>query len=31
MQRLKQQGYANVEVRVGNGYSGWPEHAPFDG
>ena len=29
-QRLKQQGYANVEVRVGNGYSGWPEHAPFD-
>jgi protein-L-isoaspartate(D-aspartate) O-methyltransferase len=30
MQRLKQQGYANVEVRVGNGYSGWQEHAPFD-
>src|SRR5215831_10630704 len=30
MQRLKQQGYTNVEVRVGNGYSGWPEHAPFD-
>jgi hypothetical protein len=29
-QRLKQQGYTNVEVRVGNGYSGWPEHAPFD-
>ena len=28
--RLKQQGYTNVEVRVGNGYSGWPEHAPFD-
>ena len=27
MQRLKQQGYTNVEVRVGNGYSGWPEHA----
>jgi protein-L-isoaspartate(D-aspartate) O-methyltransferase len=19
-----------VEVRVGNGYHGWPEHAPFD-
>jgi len=30
IQRLKQQGYTNVEVRVGNGYSGWPEHAPFD-
>jgi protein-L-isoaspartate(D-aspartate) O-methyltransferase len=29
-QRLKQQGYTNVEVCVGNGYSGWPEHAPFD-
>jgi protein-L-isoaspartate(D-aspartate) O-methyltransferase len=27
--RLKRQGYNNVEVRVGNGYSGWPEHAPF--
>jgi protein-L-isoaspartate(D-aspartate) O-methyltransferase len=30
MQRLKRQGYANVEVRVGNGCFGWPEHAPFD-
>jgi protein-L-isoaspartate(D-aspartate) O-methyltransferase len=29
-QRLKQQGYTNVEVRVGNGYFGWPEHAPFE-
>lgn len=29
-QRLKRQGYANVEIRVGNGYSGWPQHAPFD-
>ncbi len=27
---LKRQGYTNIEVRVGNGYSGWPEHAPFD-
>ena len=24
-------GYANVETRVGDGYYGWPEHAPFDG
>jgi protein-L-isoaspartate(D-aspartate) O-methyltransferase len=30
IQRLKQQGYANIEVRVGNGYTGWPQHAPFD-
>jgi protein-L-isoaspartate(D-aspartate) O-methyltransferase len=28
--RLKREGYTNVEVRVGNGYFGWPEHAPFD-
>jgi protein-L-isoaspartate(D-aspartate) O-methyltransferase len=29
-QRLKREGYTNVEVRSGNGYFGWPEHAPFD-
>ncbi len=23
-------GYRNVEVRVANGYYGWPEHGPFD-
>jgi protein-L-isoaspartate(D-aspartate) O-methyltransferase len=23
-------GYRNVEVRTGNGYLGWAEHAPFD-
>jgi protein-L-isoaspartate(D-aspartate) O-methyltransferase len=23
-------GYANVEVRSGDGYAGWPERAPFD-
>ena len=28
--RLGRQGYANIELRVGNGYHGWPEHAPFD-
>jgi len=27
---LKRLGYANVEVRCGDGYRGWPEHAPFD-
>ncbi len=30
VQRLKRQGYTNVAVRVGNGYAGWPERAPFD-
>jgi protein-L-isoaspartate(D-aspartate) O-methyltransferase len=23
-------GYANVHVRIGDGYTGWPEEAPFD-
>jgi protein-L-isoaspartate(D-aspartate) O-methyltransferase len=23
-------GYGNVVLRTGNGYYGWPEHAPFD-
>lgn len=27
---LDAQGYANVDVRFGDGYRGWPEHAPFD-
>jgi protein-L-isoaspartate(D-aspartate) O-methyltransferase len=30
VRRLKEQGYANIAVREGNGYFGWPEHAPFD-
>jgi protein-L-isoaspartate(D-aspartate) O-methyltransferase len=29
-QRLNRQGYSNVQIKVGNGYHGWPEHAPFD-
>jgi protein-L-isoaspartate(D-aspartate) O-methyltransferase len=29
-QVLRRLGYSNVEVRVGDGYAGWPEHAPFD-
>jgi protein-L-isoaspartate(D-aspartate) O-methyltransferase len=28
--RLAELGYANVEVRSGDGYLGWPEKAPFD-
>jgi len=29
-ERLKDLGYANVEVKIGDGYQGWSEHAPFD-
>jgi protein-L-isoaspartate(D-aspartate) O-methyltransferase len=29
--RLSELGYRNVEVRIGDGYAGWPEKAPFDG
>jgi protein-L-isoaspartate(D-aspartate) O-methyltransferase len=28
--RLADLGYDNVEIRCGDGYRGWPEHAPFD-
>jgi protein-L-isoaspartate(D-aspartate) O-methyltransferase len=27
---LARLGYTNVEVRQGDGWRGWPEHAPFD-
>ena len=30
-ERLDDLGYDNVTVRQGDGYYGWPEHAPFDG
>ncbi len=30
-ERLRGIGYRNVEVLCGDGYRGWPEHAPFDG
>lgn len=29
-ERLANLGYANVQVRAGDGYRGWPEAAPFD-
>lgn len=29
--RLKEMGYKNIYVRIGDGYKGWPEKAPFDG
>jgi protein-L-isoaspartate(D-aspartate) O-methyltransferase len=28
---LADTGYANVQVRHGDGYGGWPDQAPFDG
>jgi protein-L-isoaspartate(D-aspartate) O-methyltransferase len=28
---LRELGYTNAHVRVGDGYAGWPEAAPFDG
>jgi protein-L-isoaspartate(D-aspartate) O-methyltransferase len=28
---LDRLGYANVTVKAGDGYAGWPQHAPFDG
>jgi protein-L-isoaspartate(D-aspartate) O-methyltransferase len=27
---LAELGYRNVQVRIGDGYAGWPEQAPFD-
>lgn len=29
-ERLEQLGYRNATIRHGDGYRGWPEHAPFD-
>jgi len=29
--RLQLLGYRNIEFLVGNGYAGWPDHAPYDG
>ncbi len=29
--RLSQLGYNNIETRIADGYTGWSEHAPFDG
>jgi protein-L-isoaspartate(D-aspartate) O-methyltransferase len=29
-ERLKRLGYSNVTTKVGDGYLGWVEHAPFD-
>jgi len=29
-QRLRRQKYTNIELKIGNGYYGLPEHAPYD-
>lgn len=28
--RLQELGYTNIRTRIGDGYKGWPEQAPFD-
>jgi len=28
--RLEELGYRNIEMKIGDGYQGWPEKAPFD-
>jgi protein-L-isoaspartate(D-aspartate) O-methyltransferase len=30
IETLRRVGCTNVQVRVGDGYRGWPEHAPYD-
>jgi len=29
--KLKKAGYKNIHVKIGDGYLGWPDKAPFDG
>jgi protein-L-isoaspartate(D-aspartate) O-methyltransferase len=29
-ERFQELGYRNIVARIGDGYAGWPEHAPFD-
>jgi protein-L-isoaspartate(D-aspartate) O-methyltransferase len=28
--RLEELGYGNIEIKIGDGYKGWPEKSPFD-
>jgi protein-L-isoaspartate(D-aspartate) O-methyltransferase len=30
IETLKELGYDNIQVKIGDGYQGWTEHAPFD-
>jgi protein-L-isoaspartate(D-aspartate) O-methyltransferase len=29
-ERLRRRKHAKIELKIGNGYYGWPEHAPYD-
>ena len=29
-QTLSQLGYENIHLKIGDGYKGWPQHAPYD-
>src|SRR5680860_460611 len=29
-EKLRELGYANINVKIGDGYHGWPEKSPFD-
>ena len=31
VERFERLGYKTIQTRLGDGYQGWPEHAPFDG
>lgn len=31
VERFELLEYKNIETRIGDGYQGWPEHAPYDG
>lgn len=31
VERFAKLGYSNIETYIGDGYKGWPEHAPYDG
>lgn len=31
IERFKELGYHTIQVKIGDGYEGWDEHAPFDG
>ncbi|MFH5833048.1 protein-L-isoaspartate(D-aspartate) O-methyltransferase [Halalkalibaculum sp. DA384] len=30
-ERFDNLGYSTIQTKIGDGYKGWPEHAPFDG
>jgi len=30
VRRFQRRGYATIKTKLGDGYYGWPEHAPFD-